>query len=273
MDRNILHVYTDGSCVPNPRRGGYAVRLVYLNDKYEEEFIDFEFPGEPGATNNQMELRGCIEGIKEAMQFDLLNQMSSVKLITDSDYVVNNRYSAIYDWPKQNWVGKGGPVANIDLWKELVKNIKKIAALGGNLSFKCIKSHAKGSAKDIHNDAVDRLAKKAARSCPKPQPVATIRKRKFKKDNIREKVEACGQQFRIKIFVIEYLKNHKLFKIRYEVTSIKSKDYKKQGTVYYDKPLRSRNRYLVTIDKVGNTPMILNVHRTFERMPKSDGVR
>ena len=44
LRKNWLYVYTDGSSLPKPRRGGIGIRYVYLNEKEEEFRIDgYEF--------------------------------------------------------------------------------------------------------------------------------------------------------------------------------------------------------------------------------------
>ena len=34
--RNTIYIYTDGSSLPRPRRGGVGIRYVYLDEKEEE---------------------------------------------------------------------------------------------------------------------------------------------------------------------------------------------------------------------------------------------
>jgi ribonuclease HI len=59
-DDDALIIYTDGSCLPNPRRGGYAYRCVAVDERGHEVILDYSFPGALGATNNEMELLACL---------------------------------------------------------------------------------------------------------------------------------------------------------------------------------------------------------------------
>jgi len=66
IDEDALNIYTDGSSLPNPRRGGIGVRFVYVNSNGDEEIDDFEYSGYKGGTNNEMELLAVITGLNEA---------------------------------------------------------------------------------------------------------------------------------------------------------------------------------------------------------------
>jgi hypothetical protein len=46
----VLNIYTDGSSLSAPRRGGMGVRFVTLNDAGDEVSEDIEEPGHGGAT-------------------------------------------------------------------------------------------------------------------------------------------------------------------------------------------------------------------------------
>lgn len=99
-------LYTDGSSLGNPGPGGYCALLKYM-DK-EKTFSG----GEPHTTNNRMELRAVIEGLKA------LKEPCKVKLYTDSQYV----QKAINEWLK-GWVQKGFKnVKNEDLWRNYIES-------------------------------------------------------------------------------------------------------------------------------------------------------
>ena len=57
-DKNIVHIYTDGACRGNPGDGGWGVLIEYENVSKEY------FGGELNTTNNKMELKAAIEGLK-----------------------------------------------------------------------------------------------------------------------------------------------------------------------------------------------------------------
>ena len=70
-------IYTDGACVPNPGRGGYAA--VLLSGKAVKEITG----GHPQTTNNRMELSAVIAAL------EALKRPCDVTLHSDSMIVVN----------------------------------------------------------------------------------------------------------------------------------------------------------------------------------------
>ena len=70
-----VNIYTDGACRGNPGPGGWGA-LIEFGDLTKECF-----GGDRKTTNNQMELKAAIEGLKA------LNESCHVNLTTDSKYV------------------------------------------------------------------------------------------------------------------------------------------------------------------------------------------
>ena len=104
----IIDVYTDGACKGNPGPGGWGALLRW--NGHEKEL----FGGEPNTTNNRMELRAVIEALA-ALKSD-----SSVRLHTDSKYVLDGITTWIHNWKKRGWKTAGKkPVKNVDLWQQL----------------------------------------------------------------------------------------------------------------------------------------------------------
>ena len=100
-----VHLYSDGSSLGNPGYGGYCAILKYGNHEKIVKGAD------KNVTNNQMELKAVIEGLKQ------LKEPCEVSITSDSSYVVK----AINEWLK-NWVNKNFKgVKNPDLWKEYIK--------------------------------------------------------------------------------------------------------------------------------------------------------
>lgn len=101
-------IYCDGACSGNPGPGGWAV-LVF--DKYLWKVVGGY---EPSTTNNQMELRAAIEGLK------LVPPGAAVEIKTDSQYLIQGITSWLPNWKKKNWKTAGKKeVKNIELWKML----------------------------------------------------------------------------------------------------------------------------------------------------------
>ncbi|WP_345988867.1 ribonuclease HI [Sulfurimonas sp. HSL1-2] len=99
-----ITLFSDGSALGNPGPGGYGTILRY-GDK-ERELSG----GEPHTTNNRMELRGVIEGLKA------LKEPCEVEIVSDSSYVVKG----INEW-LQNWIKRDfAKVKNPDLWRDYI---------------------------------------------------------------------------------------------------------------------------------------------------------
>ena len=90
---NIL--YTDGSCIGNPGPGGWASIIIINDIKTTLSGSDEE------TTNNKMEITAIIKGLEQ------FPENSSVKIFTDSEYVINTM--------TKNWKRN----TNLDLWNRL----------------------------------------------------------------------------------------------------------------------------------------------------------
>ncbi|MFK7731901.1 MAG: ribonuclease HI [Pseudomonadales bacterium] len=104
----LVELFTDGACRGNPGPGGWGVlmRAGAIEKKLHG--------GEGDTTNNRMELRAAIEGLKA------LNKSCKVRLTTDSQYVRQGIMSWMANWKKNGWkTAAKKPVKNVDLWKEL----------------------------------------------------------------------------------------------------------------------------------------------------------
>ena len=133
----LVKLFSDGSCLNNPGRGGWAFILEYGEYKLKKS------GGESFTTNNKMELTAAIMGLK-ALKFPC-----EVELYSDSSYVVNGINGWIFSWIKKNFKD----VKNPELWREYlqVSAPHKIRAFW-------VKGH------DGHpqNEECDELARKAA---------------------------------------------------------------------------------------------------------------
>lgn len=104
-----VFLYTDGACSGNPGPGGWGVVLRY--GKHERELCG----GEAHTTNNRMELTAAIQGLRA------LKEPCAVELYSDSTYVVNSVTKGwVFGWRAKNWIKKGEPVPNADLWQQLI---------------------------------------------------------------------------------------------------------------------------------------------------------
>jgi ribonuclease HI len=55
-DENALNIYTDGSMLSGPRRGGAGLLFIVIDKDGEEEQREHVLGGYSDATQNQMEL-------------------------------------------------------------------------------------------------------------------------------------------------------------------------------------------------------------------------
>ncbi len=132
-----VYLFSDGSSLGNPGPGGYCAILRY---KDKEKVIR---GGQKHVTNNQMELKAVIEGLKA------LKEPCEVEIYSDSNYVVK----AINEW-LNGWVKKDFKnVKNVDLWKEYLKVSK-------NHKIKAI--WVRGHSGHRENEICDKIAKEEA---------------------------------------------------------------------------------------------------------------
>ena len=145
---SLIRVFTDGACSGNPGNGGWGVVIVKDNEigKYNGSEND--------TTNNRMELKAAIEGIK------LATNGSPLTLYTDSKYVKDGITSWIENWKKNNWLTSSRkPVKNQDLWEQLdvLNNEHQIL-------WKWVKGHQIEKTEDSrYNNLADTLAREAVR--------------------------------------------------------------------------------------------------------------
>ena len=104
----MIKVYTDGSCLENPGKGGWAA--IIINDSGRIEIKG----SKENTTNNQMELTAPIMALKK------IPQGSKVQIFTDSKYVKSGITEWIYNWKKNGWkTADKKELKNKNLWIEL----------------------------------------------------------------------------------------------------------------------------------------------------------
>src|SRR4051794_7944495 len=111
LDEHTLLVYTDGSSYSGPRRGGIGMLFVGVGEDGRELVHEESPPGFLGATNNQMELKACIEAlalvISRMPPIDA-SRYRKVVLLTDSLYLAENFGNARFYWPQNRWLKRSG---------------------------------------------------------------------------------------------------------------------------------------------------------------------
>ena len=138
----MIKIYTDGSCLKNPGKGGWAA-IINVNNVIKEISGSVK-----DTTNNKMELMAPIKAIQE------VKEQQPIEIYTDSQYVKLGITDWIHKWIKNNWqTSKKEPVKNKELWIELYELTKFY-----EIKWIWVKAHAG----NILNEQVDLLAKQAA---------------------------------------------------------------------------------------------------------------
>jgi len=139
-----VEIYTDGACSGNPGPGGWGA--VLISGAHRKEISG----GDPGTTNNRMELMAAIEALRA------LKGTPTVNLYTDSTYVKKGITEWIASWKANGWRRRSGkrllPVKNEDLWQELDRLVD-----AHTVRFHWVEGHA-GHAE---NERADELARAA----------------------------------------------------------------------------------------------------------------
>ena len=138
----MIKVYTDGSCLENPGKGGWAA--IIINDSGRIEIKG----SKENTTNNQMELTAPIMALKK------IPQGSKVQIFTDSKYVKSGITEWIYSWKKNGWkTADKKEVKNKNLWTELDDLSNAF-----DIEWIWVKAHSS----DELNNEVDLLARSSA---------------------------------------------------------------------------------------------------------------
>lgn len=150
IEKPSVEIYADGACSGNPGIGGYGVIL-------RSGTRECELSGcEPQTTNNRMELTAVIKAL------EALRRPCSVKVVTDSNYVVQGMTSWIHRWLRNSWKNsQKQQVANRDLW-EILLHLSSIH----DIQWVWIKGHNQHA----ENERCDSLARYAIKRCREMAP-------------------------------------------------------------------------------------------------------
>lgn len=107
---NDVEIFTDGACSGNPGPGGWGA--ILRSKGIEKELSG----GEKDSTNNRMEMMAVIVALES------LTRSCTVKITTDSQYVMKGMQEWLPGWKKRNWkTAAKKPVKNVDLWQRMEK--------------------------------------------------------------------------------------------------------------------------------------------------------
>ena len=138
----MITIYTDGSCLGNPGKGGWAAIIIENGKKTHIKGT------QKATTNNQMELLAPIKALKK------IPKGSKVQIFTDSKYVKSGITEWIHNWKKNGWItANKKEVKNKELWTELDKLSNTF-----EIKWSWVKAHST----DKLNNEVDLLARSSA---------------------------------------------------------------------------------------------------------------
>ncbi|MHB2206473.1 ribonuclease HI [Methylobacterium sp. CM6257] len=149
-------VYADGGCDPNPGPGGWGVVIS------GQDGVPELCGGEPGTTNNRMELTAAIRALEH------FPEGAQIEMRCDSQYVVKSVTEWMRGWKAKGWRTTTGEVKNVDLMKRLDE-----LASRRDVRWTWVRGHAG----DPLNERADRLATqgrheaRGIRVQPAPAPV------------------------------------------------------------------------------------------------------
>jgi len=146
--KNELNIYTDGSCLNNPGKGGWGIVVIKPNGSIEEYSQGYKL-----TTNSRMEMMAMYMALKYAEK----HGKGKVIIHSDSNFIIQAfTQNWLEGWVKKGWKKqKNEPVANADIWKKIYPLYKKL-----EVNFNKVKAHSGIE----HNEQVDELARAAAMS-------------------------------------------------------------------------------------------------------------
>lgn len=106
----MITVWTDGACEPNPGMGGWGWTR---SDGVEAS------GGEVFTTNNRMELTAILMALRAVSS-------GIVTVISDSEYCVKGLTVWRAKWARKQWLKKGEPMPNRDLWLALEIELRRL---------------------------------------------------------------------------------------------------------------------------------------------------
>lgn len=150
-EKIIIEIYSDGSCNPKFRIGGWAAIIFFQNKKIILKGRQFN------TTHNRMELLGTIKALEYIKENSL--KFNYIKIYSDSQYLVRllERKEKL---KKSNFLKKSGVlIQNNDLVKDIVTYIDSM-----HIEFIKVKAHQKKSNKKNFNREVDILSRNLIRT-------------------------------------------------------------------------------------------------------------
>lgn len=151
--KDTIRLFTDGGSRNHGNKLGQHVKAddkaawAFLIERQGQRITGTD--GEFGATNNRMELMALINALTTLLEHGW--QGENIGATLDSHYVLDPITKGwLYGWCRRGWTtSTGKPVANKELWQELLRLLPQFTGLHFNWT--------KGHADNLGNNIVDEL--------------------------------------------------------------------------------------------------------------------
>jgi ribonuclease HI len=157
---DLVAIYADESCIGNGREGdnpgGAGGLIEWLHPKSNEVTRCDYWISEAATTNNRMALRSVIEAFRAISRS---GNSYRVVFTSDSKYIVTGMNEWVHTWKARDWKKKGGPILNLELWKEAL-----VAASPHEFRFLWVQGHAGHPQNEYANFLATRAAKEQSNS-------------------------------------------------------------------------------------------------------------
>lgn len=155
--RSLVQIFADESCLGNQfrdreRPGAAAGMLERFDDRAGWRRRDY-YRFEPDTTNNRMALMSAILGL------GTLRRPCAVVFVSDSQYLVRGMKEWVHSWVRRGWRRRGGPIENLDLWKDLIELARR-----HEVEWRWIRGHAGHPKNEYANMLAVRTARERDRS-------------------------------------------------------------------------------------------------------------
>ncbi len=150
-DSPVVHMFADESCLGNQfedrQNPGAAAGLIERFDErrgwVRRDFAHFD----ADTTNNRMAIQSGIIGLSS------LTRPCRVVFTSDSQYLIKGITEWVHGWARRGWRRKGGPIENLELWKQLIREASR-----HEIEWRWTRGHAD----DVKNQYADWLAVRTA---------------------------------------------------------------------------------------------------------------
>jgi ribonuclease HI len=159
MSENTFHIFTDGACPQNGKKGAYAGIGVHFPNGVLPD-ISEPFLITP-ITNQRAELYAILMALCTAKENGIFEDYSNVIVHTDSKYSIDSLTIWIHNWIKNDWMtANKKPVKNKELIRPIYRIFKKYK---NRIIFKHVKAHTtKKDFDSVGNRMADKLAVEGA---------------------------------------------------------------------------------------------------------------